>query len=327
MSMIVKGREIVLNDHDVISATINGEYNKIDVFWYLEKVDENVYPFDENHPVDYILFVYSHIKEYQTNSSYPMDRMYFYMIHNPKYRYYLDPENIKTIITLKNIYTNDIIYQTTANNSTRYPGNHTFNDISKLNIPIYEKFNGIPEEKYQEIKDILGIERCNSVCIDTALIQSTIGDNTPLSNTCYLYDDINQITCKLVYTASTDIPDPTETYTEIEGTINVSDVALPFDFSGLFDVSVKTPDNDINGVTHVALETTPVDIDGTTTIHRKMMYTIAGTFDINLVSDEITGTANIFGSVSNNIDGTVDVEVEVDLDGEFEIDLNEKSNN
>lgn len=241
MSMIIKGREIVLSDYAQITAKIRNENKTVDVFWYLEKVDFNVYPYDEdNHPVDYILCVISHITNYVAGSSYPMDRMYFFMIHNEKYRYYTDPEDIKITIALKNIITNDNIYETTANNSTRYTGNHTFNTISRLsNVPIYERFNGIPEDKYQDIKNILGKDRCNSICIDTAMIQTDIGDaNHPLSTTCYLYDEQRQITCKLIYPNGDEAKDPIVINpADISGTFNIAEEAIPFDISGLIEIS------------------------------------------------------------------------------------------
>ena len=240
MSMIIKGREIVLSDYAQITAKIRNENKTVDVFWYLEKVDANVYPYDkDNHPVDYILCVISHITNYVAGSSYPMDRMYFFMIHNEKYRYYANPENIKITIALKNIITNDTIYETTANNSARYAGSHTFNTISRLsNVPIYEKFNGIPEDKYQDIKDILGKDKCNSICIDTAMIQTDIGDaDHPLSNTCYLYDDLKQITCKLIYPNGDEVAGPTAIDpVDVSGTFNIAEEAIPFDITGDFEV-------------------------------------------------------------------------------------------
>ena len=164
-----------------------------------------------------------------------MDRMYFFMIHNEKYRYYANPENIKITIALKNIITNDTIYETTANNSTRYAGSHTFNTISRLsNVPIYEKFNGIPEDKYQDIKDILGKDKCNSICIDTAMIQTDIGDaDHPLSNTCYLYDDLKQITCKLIYPNGDEVAGPTAIDpVDISAKFDIAEKAIPFDITG-----------------------------------------------------------------------------------------------
>ena len=86
MSLIIKGREIVLNDYAQITATIGGSSKTVDVYWYLEKVDGAVYPYDEYHPIDYILSVYSHILGYTAGSSYPMDRMFFFMMHNNDYK-------------------------------------------------------------------------------------------------------------------------------------------------------------------------------------------------------------------------------------------------
>lgn len=263
MSMIIKGREIVLNDHAKITAKIHNENKSVDVFWYLEKVDENVYPYDNDYSIDYILAVYSHINDYISGSLYPMDKMYFFMIHNKKYKPYPEPEKIKSVVTLKNIITNDIIYNTISNNNTRYTGNYTFNRISKLNLPIYEKFNGIPEDKYQDIKEILGADRCNSVCIDTAMIQTDIGDaNNPLSNSCYLYDEFKQISCKLIYPDGIKNIDPIDIDIDFDGSIDISDKTKPIILNGYISVSDKAEPINMNGTVNIANNVNPIEMDG-----------------------------------------------------------------
>ena len=201
MSVIIKGRDIVLRDYAQITDTIGGSSKKIDVFWYLEKVNKAVYPYDEYHPVDYILSVYSHILDYAAGSSYPMDRMFFFMIHNKDYEFYSNPENVKSTTKLTNVITNKPIYSVSANSNIRFSGCTTFKTIAeKTGVSVYEKFNGIPESKYKDIMDVIGPVCSNTLIVDTPHIQTAVGDAvTTLSNNCYLFSETDQITIKLKY--------------------------------------------------------------------------------------------------------------------------------
>ena len=201
MSSIIKGRDIVLRDYAQITDTIGGSSKKIDVFWYLEKVNKAVYPYDEYHPVDYILSVYSHILDYAAGSSYPMDRMFFFMIHNKDYEFYSNPENVKSTTKLTNVITNTPIYSVSSNSNIRFSGCTTFKAIAeKTGVSEYEKFNGIPESKYKDIMDIIGPVCSNTLIVDTPHIQTAVGDAvTTLSNNCYLFSETDQITIKLKY--------------------------------------------------------------------------------------------------------------------------------
>ena len=71
------------------------------------------------------------------------------------------------------------------------------------------------------------------------MIQTDIGDaNHPLSTTCYLYDEQRQITCKLIYPNGDEAKDPTAINpADISGTFNIAEEAIPFDISGLIEIS------------------------------------------------------------------------------------------
>ena len=197
MSNIIKGREILLEDSDKIKVELNGAIKDVDVQWYLEKVDNNVYPIGDDHTIDYILGVYSHINDYDTTSDYPMDRIYFFMIHNLDYKMYSDPEGISVVVKLRDVKKNSTLFEKTYSN-IRYTNYNTFNSIMYSNKSEYEKFNGIPKNKYKDIINYIG-DRDKCLIVDTARIETDPGDNNPLSKTCYLYSDKDQVTLKLIY--------------------------------------------------------------------------------------------------------------------------------
>ena len=134
MSDIIKNREIVLKDSAVIQESFSGVESNVNIFWYLEKVDNNVYPYEENHVVDYILGVYSHIDNYTSEiaNDFPQDKIQYFMIHEPNFKYYPDPENIQVNIMLRNVYTSEKLANNTFNKSTRFTGNYNFNKIASL---------------------------------------------------------------------------------------------------------------------------------------------------------------------------------------------------
>lgn len=211
VSSIIKGREISLQDKDLIEIDFDGTKKDVQVQWYLEKVDRKVYPYDDDHSIDYILGVYSHIMD-----THPIDRICYFMIHNKNYRMYSNPEGINITVKLRNVRTNNTLYENTFTN-IRYPNHNTFNSIMNSNKNEYEKFNGIPKNKYKDILDIIG-EDDKCLIIDSGKIES---DELTLSENCYLLSKEEQVTLKIEYPEDGECIEVFDIHNDINGIIGI----------------------------------------------------------------------------------------------------------
>ena len=351
--MKINNREIILQGSGTINGegsgtplsvplTSGGSFNPIiDISYTIEKVDNEVYPYSNSDiPVDYILVVYSHVRNYIPGSNEynyfdAMDKIYYYMIHNNNYDKYTEHQYRPISSTVKIFDSeNNILYNNHNNTNAQFykvlPNNKTYTfdrltelldsdkGIHKSDAPL-NYLNYLPNE-INKIKNYI-IDDIDGMIIDTAYIKTPKSEcQKTLMSDGFLTQNNTIVTISLSY------PSEINKYIESTGMIVKGKVRnIPYIIGTV--TSESNLINIISGTISI-LEGTDIDIDGDVFILYEEDGDIDGEITVILEADTpvINGTIEMIGGVFSDITGNIGIlqEYIYGIEGEIDVDFKSK---